>query len=211
MTVKWASCNVGATKPEEYGDYYAWGDTALYYKAGFAQEMQQTHWKEEGYFWSTYKWCNGSDDKLTKYCSVNNYGNNGFTDSKTTLDPEDDAAYYKWGGQWRMPTKGEMDDLINMCTWKWYPEDNTEFNGVAGYKVTSNVDGFEDKFIFLPAAGYRFEKNITNLGTNGYYWSRSLITDNPNKAYGIGFISGSQSVNKTYSRCYGRTIRPVCP
>ena len=86
LSVKWASCNVGATTPEDCGDYYAWGEIE----------------EKENYDWSTYKWCNGSYDTQTKYCTNSSYGT---VDNKTTLDLEDDVAHVKWGGSWRMPTK----------------------------------------------------------------------------------------------------------
>ena len=86
--LKWASCNIGATTPEEYGYYYAWGETTT----------------KADYSWETYKYANGAKNKLTKYCTDASYGDNGFADNKTTLDLEDDAAHVKWGGSWRMPT-----------------------------------------------------------------------------------------------------------
>ena len=89
--LKWASCNVGATTPEGYGDYFAWGETAT----------------KKDYSWATYKHANGDKNKLTKYCTDASYGNDGFTDDKTTLDPEDDAATANWGKEWRMPTDAE--------------------------------------------------------------------------------------------------------
>ncbi len=181
LSVKWATFNVGATKPEEYGNYYAWGET----------EPKTT------YNWSTYKWCNGSSSSPTKYNANSSYGT---VDNKTVLDPEDDVAHVKWGGSWRMPTKAEGDELINSCTWTWYSSGNTEFNGVAGYKVTSNKSGYTDRFIFLPAAGDRY----------GHYWSSSLYAGGPDDAFGLSFGSG-------YVRWYdsgragGFSVRPVCP
>ena len=100
LSVKWATYNVGATSPAEYGDYFAWGETEPYYEDGFAQEKPQTHWKDGksiGYDWSTYKWCNGSYTTMTKY-SKSQYGYEGFADDKSTLELEDDVAYIKWGG-----------------------------------------------------------------------------------------------------------------
>lgn len=196
LSVKWATRNVGATKPEEYGDYYAWGETEL----------------NTDYSWSTYKWCNGSSSTLTKYCNNSSSGNNGFTDSKTTLDLEDDVAHIKWGGAWRMPTKAEQDDLRNNCTWTWYSSDNTEFNGVAGCKVTSNIEGYKDRFIFLPAAGYRGDTSLYNVGSGGSYWSSSLDTGLPYSAWGVNFSYSYNVSPFTYAgRCYGRSVRPVCP
>ena len=85
LSVKWATCNVGANNPEDYGDYFAWGETTT----------------KDTYNLSTYKWCNGSYSTLTKYCNNSSYGNNGFTDNKTQLELSDDAARANWGGSWR--------------------------------------------------------------------------------------------------------------
>ena len=101
LSVNYATCNVGATTPEEYGDYFAWGEVE----------------PKETYTWENYKYCDGSSTTLTKYCNKSNYGNNGFTDTKTVLDPEDDAAIANWGGAWRMPTYDEFSELKNNCTW----------------------------------------------------------------------------------------------
>lgn len=212
LSVNWATFNVGATRPEEYGDFYAWGETESYYEAGYAQEKPQAHWKEEksaGYAWSSYKWCNGSSTTLTKYCSSSFYGNDNFTDTQTTLDLENDVAHVKWGGNWRMPTLEELAELRNKCTWKWYGSGNTEFNGVAGYKVSSNVSGYNDRFIFLPAAGFRDGTGLLNVGYGGYYWSSSLEMGYPNYAYELDL--DSRDVDWDYDdRCYGFSVRPVC-
>lgn len=191
LSVKWATCNVGATKPEEYGDYYAWGETET----------------KTDYSWSTYKWCNGSNTTLTKYNTNSSYGT---VDNKTTLDPEDDVAHVKWGGTWRMPTKAEQDELLNNCTWKWYGKDNTEFNGVAGYKVTSNIEGYKDCFIFLPAAGYLRDTSFYGVGYYGNDWSSSLSSDAPDRAWKLDFRSGFRDTSHNY-RNDGRSVRPVCP
>jgi hypothetical protein len=181
--LKWATCNVGATTPEEYGDYFAWGEV----------EPKTT------YDWSTYKY--GTNyDQLTKYCSNSSYGKDGFVDNKTVLDPEDDAATANWGGAWRMPTKAEQDELRNNCTWTW-----TTQNGVNGYKVT----GPNGNSIFLPAAGYMSEGSLNGAGSGGYYWSSSLDTDSPYCAYLVYFSSGGVDWNYLY-RYYGFTVRPVC-
>lgn len=144
LSVKWATCNVGATKPEEYGDYYAWGETE----------------PKSFYRMSTYKYCNSDDNKITKYCDA---------DKKTVLDASDDVAHVKWGGSWRMPTSDEFQELLNSCTWTW-----TTKNDVNGYLVTSNKSGFTDRSIFLPAAGYRTFESLGRPGSEGWYWSSSL-------------------------------------
>ena len=185
LSVKWATCNVGANKPEDYGDYFAWGETL----------------SKDYYDWDSYKWCNGSNETQTKYCTNSDYGYNGFTDNKTTLELSDDAANYHWGGAWRMPTKAEEDELRSNCTWTW-----TTQNGVNGYKVTSNKNG---KSIFLPAAGCRHDSSLSNAGSYGYYWSSSLGSNYPNNAFELYFYS--DNVNwYDHFRYYGRSVRPVC-
>ena len=119
-------------------------------------------------------------------------------------DPEYDAAAANWGGDWRMPTRAELEELMKNCTWTW-----TTQNGVYGYKVTSKKSGYTNKSIFLPAAGYRDGSDLDSAGSGGAYWSRSLYTDDPNHAYGLYFYSGS--VYRDYrSRYYGHSVRPVC-
>ena len=186
LSVKWATCNVGANKPEGYGDYFAWGETQ----------------PKSTYNWSTYKWCNGSYNTLTKYCTNSRYGT---YDGKSTLELADDAARAKWGGSWRMPTKEEQDELRDNCTWEW-----TTQNGVKGYKVTSKKDGYTKNSIFLPAAGFRLDSSLSSEGSYGYYWSSSLYTHNPSSAYYLDFES-SYVYRYDDSRYNGRSVRPVCP
>ena len=182
--IKWATCNVGATKPEEYGGYYAWGETE----------------EKSNYDWSTYKWCNGSYDTMTKYCTNSSYGT--VVDNKTTLDPEDDVAHVKWGGSWRMPTKAEMSELCNNCTW-------TEIiqNGVNGYKVT----GPNGNSIFLPAAGSRYGTNLSNSGS--CFWSGSLCNGDINYDMNFAYVFFFSEYGCGYGgdyRYYGHSVRPVC-
>ncbi|MDD7529066.1 MAG: hypothetical protein PUK04_06365 [Bacteroidales bacterium] len=178
---KWATCNVGATKPEEYGDYYAWGET----------EPKTT------YDWSTYKWCNGDYDTQTKYCTDSSYGT---VDNKTVLELADDAARANWGGAWRMPTDAEWTELRENCTWTW-----TTKNGVNGYEVKSNING---NSIFLPAAGYRDGGGLSSAGYDGDYWSSSLSTGYPGDAWYVYFLSGSVDRDSD-NRYYGHSVRPV--
>ena len=180
LSVKWATCNVGANSPEEYGGYYAWGETE----------------EKEDYDWSTYKWCKGSSYTMTKYCRDRYYGT---VDNKTVLDPEDDVAHVKWGGSWRMPTIAELDELRDSCTWTW-----TTQNGVNGYTVT----GANGNSIFLPAAGYRYGSYLYYSG--GYqsiYWSSSLHESLSDDAYNLNF-SGNYDWNYC-NRYYGLSVRPV--
>ncbi len=209
LSVKWATCNVGASKPEDYGDYFAWGETEPYYQSGYAQEDPQSHWKSgksSGYGWSSYKYCKGSSSTMTKYCDKSSYGYNGFTDGKTVLDLEDDAARVNWGGSWRMPTQKEFDELCNSsnCTWTW-----TTMNGVKGYKVVSKKSGYAGNYIFLPAAGDRLDTYLDSVGSYGYYWSSSLYAGNPHYACSLYFSSGHYYTYGS-SRGYGLSVRPVC-
>ena len=181
LSVKWACCNVGAESPEEYGGYYAWGETE----------------EKDCYDWSTYKWYNGSYDTMTKYCTNSSYGT---VDNKTVLDPEDDVAHVKWGDGWRMPTKDEIKELVNKCSWEW-----TTVNGVNGQKVT----GPNGNSIFLPAAGYRYGTVLYGRGSFGYYWSGTLYESNSYYAYYLDFDSGGRDWYYYDFRSNGRTVRPV--
>ena len=185
LSVKWATCNVGANSPEDYGDYFAWGET----------EPKTT------YSWSTYKYCNGTYKTITKYCTKSSYGT---VDNKTTLELSDDAAHVNWGGKWRMPTRAEQDELrdTNNCTWTW-----TTQNGVKGYKVTSKKNG---NSIFLPAAGSRDDDYLFDAGSGGGYWSSSLNTSESNFASIVGFDSSNENLYYGSNRHYGRSVRAVC-
>ncbi len=180
---KWATCNVGADSPEEYGDYFAWGETT----------------PKSTYNLSTYKWCKGDYDTQTKYCTDSSYGT---VDNKAILDLSDDAAYVNWGTSWRMPTKAEQDELINTSytTWTW-----TTQNGVKGYKVTSKING---NSIFLPAAGCRDDSGLGDAGSHGYYWSSSLYTSISYDAYYLGFRWSNVGSYRNH-RYYGQSVRAV--
>lgn len=184
--IKWGSFNLGATKLEEYGDYFAWGETA----------------PKDNYAWSTYTWCNGSSSTLTKYNNTSSYGT--VVDNKTVLDSDDDAAHAALGGKWRMPTDAEWTELRTKCTWTWVT--NYNGSGINGRLVSSKTNG---NSIFLPAASYRFNTNLNNAGSYGSYWSSSLSTGHPYNAYRVSF--GSDRVNRDYGnlRCSGNSVRPV--
>ena len=182
LSVKWATMNIGATAPEDYGDYFAWGETKT----------------KSTYNWSTYKLCYGSNRTLTKYCTISDLGT---VEYKTVLDLTDDAAYVNWGGNWRMPTNDEWTDLREKCTWEW-----TTQNGVYGYMVTAS----NGNSIFLPAAGYRNDGALNYVGSNGLYWSSSLFVSHPPYAWYMGFDSSSVS-RYNYNRYYGLSVRAVCP
>ena len=186
----WATCNIGATTPEDYGDHFAWGETEGY------NDGKTT------FDWETYKWCEGSYTTMTKYCTNSSYGYNGFTDDKTELDLEDDAAYVNWGPAWRMPSREQFDELINNSnTTTWW----TTLNGVKGRLIRSNTNG---NSIFLPAAGYRDNSSLYNAGSEGFYWSRTLRSDDPYCALYLRFWSSNIYVSSGY-RYYGHSVRPV--
>ena len=136
----WATCNVGANAPEEYGDYFAWGETQ----------------PKDTYNWSNYQYCMGNSNTLTKYCNNASYGYNGYTDDLTTLQPGDDAATAQWGSGWRMPTKDEWQELLDNTTTTWTTQD-----GVNGRLFTA-ANG---NSLFLPAAGYRGGSNLYDAGS----------------------------------------------
>lgn len=191
LSVKWATCNVGADKPEDNGNLYAWGETEV----------------KEQYTVRTSKW--GSMPFSLKKYNINS--EQGTVDNKTTLDLEDDVAHVTWGGNWRMPTREEMDELHDNCTWEW-----TTLNGVNGYRVTSKKQGYTDRSIFFPAAGYK-ANGFYEYGRNGNYWSRSLMTD----PYGDGSVicgtaacirfNNNQANIGWEDRMAGLSVRPVCP
>ena len=218
LSVKWATCNVGATKPEEYGDYFAWGATEPLYESGYAQENPQSHWKSGktgGYNcvnapYQTANTTDWSSTKWTKYLgsTSSSYKDPSATNAnalKTVLDMEDDAAHVNWGGSWRMPTSAEQDELRTNCTWTW-----TTINGIKGYKVQSNKSGYTDRWIFLPAAGFRHGTYLYSVGFIGDYWSCSLSTDGPYYACSLYFNSGDVGWYSIYRYC-GQSVRPVCP
>lgn len=185
LSVRWASFNLGASKPEGYGYYYKWGETKPADARG----------------WATYKYAKGNDHSFTKYCTGSQYGYNGFTDGKTQLEPKDDAAAVSLGGSWRMPTGEEIKELVDKCTREW-----TKVNGVKGIRVT----GPNGNSIFFPAAGDRFygTGKIVNAGDYGTYWSSS--TGKNGKCLGFEFF-GVVSWTSQYDsqRAEGFPIRPV--
>lgn len=204
LSVYWARSNLSSSglraNPEDYGDYYAWGETEPYYSS-----QNPITWKDgkTGYNWASYSLCNGSSSTLTKYNNNNSYGT---VDNKTVLELVDDAAHAKLGGNWRMPTDEEWAELRNNCTWTWTNDYNG--TGVAGSIVTSNVDGYKDKSIFFPAAGYRLASKLSSVGSYGCFWSSSLKARYPDLAYDA-YFSSSNAGGPGSDRCHGRSVRPV--
>ena len=184
----WATMNVGAKKPEDFGDYFAWGETTGY------------NGGKTTFNWSTYKYCNGSKTTITKYCASSEYGT---VDNKKLLEYADDAATVNWGEAWQMPTLDQYKELINSSytTTEW-----TTLNGVSGMKITSKSNL---KSIFLPAAGYRYETSLNSAGSYGHYWSRSLDTNYSCDGYVLYIYSSYPYVRNDGYRYYGQSVRPV--
>lgn len=198
--LKWATCNIGAKSPEEYGDYYAWGEIET--KDNYSidtYKFYKTETVSEGGFDIEYS-------GYIKYVPKNEAdqcGFRGFYDNKTVLDIEDDVAHVILGGKWRMPTRAEFNELKNNCQCDW-----VTYKGVKGIKFTSKKTGYTDKWIFLPAAGYRDYGGLYNVGSSGNYWSSSLYTNNPYDAYELRFHSDGVNTSDDY-RGYGLFVRPV--
>ncbi len=166
LSVYWASCNLGASKPEEYGNYYAWGETS----------------PKSDYTTDNYSYYNSS---TTEYINI------GSEISGT----EYDAAHVNLGGDWRMPTKDEMQELKSKCTWKWI-----QISGINGYQVT----GPSGKSIFLPAAG---RNGYADKNKDLYYWTgTSWDIAYPFTLWGF---SSSYYISDIKGKYWGHSIRPV--
>ena len=192
LSVKWATCNLGASTPTEYGGYYQWAGT---------KDVSDTKINLDMYncpYHSGSSWNKG----WTKYNTDPSYGT---VDNKTVLEAIDDAASVALGGKWRMPTAEEWQELRNPdnCSWTL-----TTIDGVNGYKVQSKKSGYTDNWIFLPAAGYRNSNDLYDVGSFGNYWSSSLKSDRPGDAYNMWFYLSSFYRTHNY-RFYGYSVRPV--
>lgn len=182
LSVMWATCNIGEHMPEKSGDYFAWGETA----------------PKSKYDWSTYLWCNYTNDVwecLTKY---NTQSELGAVDKLTTLSLSDDAARQIWGGEWRMPTSKEIYELLTKCDWEFKE---------TGYEVISTING---NSIFLSAGGCMNGNSIFKPGEHGYYWSNGLLADEAKNAHVLYFNKKDRS-DTSLSRSMGCFIRPVYP
>ena len=189
--LKWAKCNLGASKPEEYGYYYGWGCTEPYV------DGEDVDWplyfSKIGGTGTDRTDCGTDKDPLKDYVYPNN---------ESIAGTKWDAARQKLGGTWRMPTFNEIKELENTdnCDWQWTTE-----NGVNGYKVTSKKNG---NSIFLPAAGQRFGSSLDYTGSYGCYWGSSPTPGYQNSACQMRFASNFQSYRYDY-RYSGFTVRPV--
>ena len=184
----WATCNVGANTPEERGNYFAWGETE----------------QKERYSWDTYKYCQGTDHALTKYCTDSSSGCDGYTDGLTELLPEDDAATANWGSEWQTPSQGQIDELIDN---NYTTIETVTQNEVDGYKITSLING---NSIFLPGTGYWYGDSWMADLKGGLYWSRSLGKTGTGSATFLFFKTGTSDISVTEAiRYYGFAVRPV--
>ena len=179
----WATCNVCASYPEEYWDYFAWGETA----------------PKEEYTYENYKWWYFDENGYRYISKYNTRSEFGPVDNQTELEPEDDAACVNWGTLWRMPSLDQVVELVNSCSWQW-----TQSNGVIGHLVT----GPNGNTMFLPAAGYYDGSSLEYVGTYGNYWSRSLYSYLPDRTYCLYFDSQYWD-SEDLSRYYGHVIRAV--
>ena len=226
LSVKWANMNVGATAVTDYGTYFAWGETSGYTVVG-ASDTPASGNVKTFFSWDTYAWGRYSldtyDITFTKYCPTDKQssswwdpsGDNVAADNKTQLELGDDAARANWGGNWRMPTQTEMQELADTKSnttnyaWTWCDGSSVKYNNttVKGWKIESKKSGTAGNHIFLPVAGCYSGTGVIFQGS-GYYWSSSLGSGYPNYAYALNFGSGSANVNGYY-RYLGYTVRPV--
>ena len=185
LSVNWATMNVGAESETDYGTYFAWGEVQGY--------TSQIDFEKNEYSWDTYKW--GTEENLTKYNT---------TDSKTVLDAEDDAVIQNWGGNWRMPTKEEIEELVENTDVEW-----TAINNVYGRKFMKKTD--HSIYIFLPAAGVFATQGVQDQGVHSLYWASLRQTEHPNWAWVLYGSNSWVNIGTQYGRYPGRPVRAVCP
>jgi uncharacterized protein (TIGR02145 family) len=200
LSVKWAPYNVGASSPEGYGDLYEWGEIETRSLSPSGYGIKYLYSAQYNSYWS-----NGTN--LSKY---NNNSEIGIVDNKTTLEPEDDVAHIKWGGEWRMPTKTEFDELYANCISAW-----TTQNAINGCMMNSRKLGYEDRYVFLSGAG-RANNEGCRRGGACWYWTSSLYTAYPSSAWMFEFDSSTESyrnanITTGCPRSDGLSVRPVCP
>lgn len=183
--ILWAACNVGADSPEDFGDYFAWGETA----------------PKELYDWKNYRYGTLSHGyfAMTKYCSDSCCGLDGFVDNLTVLEAADDAVVANWGARWRMPTREEWEELFKESTNSW-----TTQNGVEGRLFV----GPNGNSVFFPATGFRLGAELLCPGL-GAYWSSTLHGDFPERGWSLHFDMDNCHVCGTYERNRGQSIRAV--
>lgn len=189
----WATCNVGANSPEEYGLYFAWGETEGYPDAKSGKIFS----------WPDYK--HGSS--ITDLFKYNTQSDRGSVDNITVLEPEDDAAHIILGGDWRIPTSEELNALYNACDASWV--ENYEGTGVNGNLFKLKIDS--SKQLFFPSAGYAERGSMKLQGSQGRYWSSSLYTSISYYAYYSLFQSSNNLPKGNTYRYYGLPVRAFIP
>lgn len=172
--LKWATCNVGASSPSDYGNYYAWGETTT--KSSYDETNSLTYGKDMSALQAA-----------------------GIIGALGCLTMQYDAARANWGGNWRMPTKEECEELERVCKWTWAIQ-----GGHKGYKIT----GPNGHSIFLPAAGWREESSLSFAGDYGFLWSSTPDESNTQRAFSPNFSRSSYYVGGD-NRDNGRSVRPV--
>ena len=198
-SVLWATCNIGARKPEECGHYFMWGDPEAYR----ADRTPVSGSTPVNFDWIKYKWSNGTNKSLTKYCVDSSYGE---VDNKSVLDLDDDPAFVRIVDETRSPTEEEFKELIDACSTAWVTNYND--TGVNGMLFTSKT-GASQK-LFFPASGNLGGLSLNYGNTNGFYWSKSIHTDYSSDGWCLYFGSGHCSMNGCY-RCEGMPVRAVLP
>ena len=189
----WATTNIGAENPEDYGYYFWWGDTVGYKREGNA-------WVATDGSSSNFSFRSGNAQTDNK--SIATLKSEGWITADSVLVPAHDAAHVHWGGAWRMPTKQELSDLDSKCDWTW-----TTVNGVEGY-VVKGKGTYASASIFLPCAGFGLGSSLHNAGSYGYYWSSVPCSGSDYSAWDLYFDSGYHGTR--YSGRYdGQSVRPV--
>ena len=190
----WAKCNIGASSETDYGIFFQWGETS-----GISGSLVGKY-SNENYSWASYKYCNGTENTLTKY---NNDSSYGAVDNKTTLESVDDAVRAHMGGDWRMPTQSEIQELLDNTDYEWI--EDFKGTGVNGRKFSSKING---NSIFIPAAGYCRDGSVNAVGDYSCIWSSSLYSSY-NAFYLDSVYSEDPFVNNFEYRCKGFSVRGV--
>ena len=186
--LKWAKCNIGAKTETDYGYYFQWGDI---------EDKSNSD-----YSWESYKYCNWSYDTLTKYNTFPLFGEK--PDDTTKLDSEDDAAKAHMGGDWRMPTQTEVQELLENTENEWV--EDFSGSGVNGRKFSSKING---NSIFIPASGGRLDSAFRHQGSYGLVWCSSLDAFFPIDAWELYFDSDSIRTGYSFDRFFGFAVRGV--